>query len=307
MAFLEGPSLKQGEMIKQELGEGPDDLERGVRDLRSMCAANPYLPQAEALETQLLQVFLRGCRMDFERARKKLETFCYARSRFRDLYEHRSLTEPPLNEVCKFLDIVPLPKLTDEGLRVTIFRVRPNYPESAAEINAAVRAILLICDVRLHDETLIAGDVFIWEASHVRASIAARVAASASSVRRSIQLAQAAYPQRMRRIHVVGAPTLVASSLNLMRACVNEKIRKRYYLHSKTEELLEHFPARVLPIEWGGEEESIEILNKKWRRRVDEVRDYLRDLSEICNVCPDTQYDNDIYGVVGSFRKLDID
>lgn len=49
MAFLEGPSLKQAEMIKQELGEGPDDLERGVRDLRSMCAANPYLPQPEAL------------------------------------------------------------------------------------------------------------------------------------------------------------------------------------------------------------------------------------------------------------------
>ena len=61
----------------------------------------------------------------------------------------------------------------------------------------------------------------------MRASIAARVAASASAVRRSIQLAQAAYPQRMRRIHVVGAPSLVASSLNLMRSCVNEKIRKR--------------------------------------------------------------------------------
>lgn len=63
----------------------------------------------------------------------------------------------------------------------------------------------------------------------------------------------------------------------------------------------------MLPIEWGGEEESIEILNKKWRRRVDESRDYLRNLSEICNVCPDPQYDSDIYGVVGSFRKLDID
>lgn len=49
MAFLEGPSIKQSEMIKQEIGEGPDDLERGVRDLRSMCAANPYLPDADAL------------------------------------------------------------------------------------------------------------------------------------------------------------------------------------------------------------------------------------------------------------------
>ncbi|XP_045453863.1 retinol-binding protein pinta-like [Melitaea cinxia] len=307
MSFLEGPSPKQAEMIKSELGEGPEELEKGVRDLRSMCAANPYLPQPEVLDRKLLESFLRGCRMDFERARKKLETFCYARSRFRDLFENRSLTEPPLNDVCKFLDIAPLPKLTDEGLRVTIFRVRPNYPESAADIAAAVRAILLISDVRMHDETLIAGDVFVWEASHVRASIAARVAAAAGMVRRSIQLAQAAYPQRMRRIHVVGAPALVASSLHLMRSCVNEKVRKRYYLHSKAEELLDHFPVRVLPVEWGGEEESIEILTKKWKRRVDEVRDYLRYLSELCDVTPDTSYSNDIYGAVGSFRKLDID
>lgn len=55
------------------------------------------------IDTNLLKTFLRGCRMDFERARKKLETFCYSRSRYRDLFEHRSLNEPPLNDVCKFL------------------------------------------------------------------------------------------------------------------------------------------------------------------------------------------------------------
>ncbi|CAH2259552.1 jg24269 [Pararge aegeria aegeria] len=243
MAFLQGPSPKQEEMIKQELNELPGEMERGIRDLRSMCAANPYLPNPDALDTHLLSLFLRGCRMDFERARKKLETFCYSRSRYRDLFEHRSLLEPPLNDVCKFLDIVPLPKVTDEGLRVTIFRMRPNYPESSSDIATAARAILLISDARMHDETLIAGDAFIWE----------------------------------------------------------------YYLHSKTEELLDHFPSRVLPVEWGGEEDSIEVLAKKWRRRVEDLREYLRHLNELCEVTPDDVYENNIYGAVGSFRKLDID
>uniref|UniRef100_S4NR01 Cellular retinaldehyde-binding protein n=4 Tax=Pararge aegeria TaxID=116150 RepID=S4NR01_9NEOP len=130
---------------------------------------------------------------------------------------------------------------------------------------------------------------------------------AAGAVRRSIHLAQAAYPQRMRRIHVVGAPSLIASSINLMRSCVTEKIRKRYYLHSKTEELLDHFPSRVLPVEWGGEEDSIEVLAKKWRRRVEDLREYLRHLNELCEVTPDDVYENNIYGAVGSFRKLDID
>ncbi|XP_014356300.2 retinol-binding protein pinta [Papilio machaon] len=307
MAFLEGPSPKQAEIIKQELGEGSGDLERGVRDLRSMCAASPYLPQPEVVDKNILELFIRGCRMDQERARSKFEAFCVARARCRDLYEHRSLSEPPLNDVLQFLDIAPLPKLTDEGLRVTIFRVRANYAESSADIAAAVRAILLVSDARMHDETLISGDVFIWETSNVRASLAARMAAAANSVRRAIHLAHAAYPQRMRRIHVVGAPPLIASSLNFIRSCVNEKIRRRYYLHQKVEDLLEHFPSRVLPAEWGGEEESVEVIAKKWKRRVDELRDYLRDLSELSNLTEKPQFDTDIYGTVGAFRKLDID
>lgn len=62
-------------------------------------------------------------------------------------------------------DIAVLPKLTDEGLRVTIFRIRPEYPENSADVAAAVQAILLVSDVRMRDEDLITGDVFIYEVS----------------------------------------------------------------------------------------------------------------------------------------------
>lgn len=62
-------------------------------------------------------------------------------------------------------DIVVLPKLTDEGYRVTIFRIRPEYPESAADVANAVRAVLLTSDVRMFDEHQIAGDVFVYEVS----------------------------------------------------------------------------------------------------------------------------------------------
>lgn len=49
MAVLQGPSRKQADLIAQELGEAPGDIERGVRDLRSMLAASPYLPEPENL------------------------------------------------------------------------------------------------------------------------------------------------------------------------------------------------------------------------------------------------------------------
>lgn len=66
---------------------------------------------------------------------------------------------------------MPLPKLTDEGVRVTIFRIRPQYPESSADVAAAVRAVLLVSDARMRDETPILGDVFVWDVSLIISSI----------------------------------------------------------------------------------------------------------------------------------------
>ncbi|KAH9641470.1 hypothetical protein HF086_006086 [Spodoptera exigua] len=212
-------------------------------------------------DKRVLELFVRGCRMDLDRARSKLEAYCLARARFRDLYEHRSLTCPPLNDVCKFMDIVVLPKLTDEGYRITIFRIRAEYPEGSADVANAVRAVLLTSDVRMYDEHQIAGDVFIYEVSNVRGSVVAHVAAAANA----------------------------------------------YYLHPKVEQLLEHIPAQVLPREWGGEEENIDVLAKKWRRRIDEVSPYLRIFNEACSTAKTPSNDVEIYGTVGAFRKLDID
>lgn len=293
--------------MKQEFGEGPGDMQRCIRDLQNMLAASPYLPDPGNFDTKFLELFVVGCRMDMERARSKLENFCLARVRHRDLYEYRSLTEPPLNDLCNFIDIVSLPKLTDEGFRVTIFRIKAGYPESSADISMSVRAVLLICEARMRDEHRIAGDVFIYETSHVRSSLAARVATAVSAVRRGTQLAQVAYPQRLKRIHVVGAPPFIMASLQLMRSFVNEKVRKRYLIHPKIEDLLEYIPARVLPAEWGGEEVSIDVLAKKWRTRIDESREFLRNLNEVCQRTPEKISDVDIYGTVGAFRKLDID
>ncbi|RVE50298.1 hypothetical protein evm_005133, partial [Chilo suppressalis] len=204
-------------------------------------------------------------------------------------------------------DTVPLPKVTDEGYRVTVFRIRKDYPDIDVDIVNVVQAILLISDVRMHDETLIAGDVFIWELSNMRPSVVAKMLTAANTVRRSVYLAQAAYPQRMKRIHVVGARPVITSTIQFMRSCVNEKIRRRYYIHADVEELKEHIPARVLPKDLSGEEESIDTLARRWRHRVDELKDYTQNLKDQCNTTPAPIMDADIYGTVGAFRKLDID
>lgn len=101
--------------------------------------------------------------------------------------------------------------------------------------------------------------------------------------------------------------SICVSRLNEHFTCTNLHPFLQYYIHSKVEDLLDHIPARVLPREWSGEEESLDSLARRWRNRVDDMKDYLQTLNERCNATPAPVLDNDMYGTVGAFRKLDID
>jgi hypothetical protein len=103
-------------------------------------------------------------------------------------------------------------------------------------------------------------------------------------------------------------------TVNILKNCMNVICALticfflfQYYIHAKIEELLDHIPAKVLPKEWGGEEQSIESLARQWRHRVDELKDYLQNIKDLCNTTPAPIMDSDMYGTVGAFRKLDID
>lgn len=54
-----------------------------------------------------------------------------------------------------------------------------------------------------------------------------KIAGAFGAIRRGIHLAQSAYPQRLKRVHVVGVPPYLVAPLQLMRSCVNEKVRRR--------------------------------------------------------------------------------
>ncbi|GBP74874.1 Alpha-tocopherol transfer protein-like [Eumeta japonica] len=259
------------------------------------------------VDTKFLELFVRGCRMDFTRTRSKFEAFWRVRARYADLYQYRSLNDPPLANILDFIQIVPLPRLTDEGLRVTVFRLLPGYPERAADVAATVKAVLLVSDARMHDEHAIAGDIFLWDVGGARGSIVAHVASAANALRRGVQLAHAAYPQRLKCVHVFAAPAFLASTIQLLRSFMSETIRRRFRLHSKLEQLQEYISLRVLPSDFGGEEESLDVLSEKWRRRVGELHDYLRNLNEITHETSVSVKEREYYGAVGAFRKLEID
>lgn len=85
---------------------------------------------------------------------------------------------------------------------------------------------LLVGEIRLVEETPIAGDIFIIDGgNNVTAVHVAKIASTIVS--KALAVAHEAFPQRLKRIHVLNMPDYAEKILGLIKAFMKEKMRNR--------------------------------------------------------------------------------
>lgn len=84
------------------------------------------------------------------------------------------------------------------------------------------------------------------------------------------------------------------------------------YVHgSNVEEVQRHIPKEVLPNEYGGTEGTIQELINYWEEKYLEHRDFLMEFenygTDESKRVGKPKYAQNLFGVEGSFRKLEVD
>ncbi|XP_023311854.1 uncharacterized protein LOC108905892 [Anoplophora glabripennis] len=82
------------------------------------------------------------------------------------------------------------------------------------------------------------------------------------------------------------------------------------HLHSSLEDLYEHVPREILPIDYGGEEISVKELNELWKKCLRENSERFDKLAKMKvneELRPAPLDNDDILGYHGNFKKLDVD
>ncbi|GFQ68249.1 clavesin-2 [Trichonephila clavata] len=92
---------------------------------------------------------------------------------------------------------------------------------------------------------------------------------------------QCCFPGRFHSYHVVNMAFTGKFCYQMMKPFLPEEIRRKVYIHSSTEGLLEHFPVEVLPREYGGQVKDIDMTG--WLKRVMEPEK----LERMCGKFPD--------------------
>lgn len=88
------------EVAKTELGETPETLENGLKEIEAFLNENTHIIARR--DNQFFVTFLRGCKYDLKQVKEKIEAYYSMRNQLPDFFKDRDV----LNE--KFANIIRL-------------------------------------------------------------------------------------------------------------------------------------------------------------------------------------------------------
>lgn len=113
-----------------------------------------------------------------------------------------------------------------------------------------------------------------WHFSHafqITPSVAKKIAAVLTD----------SFPLKVRGIHLINEPIIFHAVFSMVKPFLTEKIKERIHMHgiNYKQSLLQHFPD-ILPLEYGGEEFSMEDICQEWRNFIMKSENYLSSISQ---------------------------
>jgi len=296
----------------KELGEDKQRLKSDIEALKEWISKTPHLKGIRQDDAQLLK-FLRGCKFSLERTKEKLDLYNTCRANVPNWFSCWDVESSLFQKFLGWGDYLPLPGYDKHGRQVILMRpgkLDPTQPNILEESFITSLAFFeLVCEN--NPQAQVKGIVVLHDVGEATAQHARMM--NPVIAKKGLTIFEEAYPARPKAMHFLNFPPVMQGVFTMMQSFLTEKMRKRNQVHQKGDyvKLYEEIGKDVLPEEYGGSNGSVKDIQNDWMKRVLENKDWFAE---------QTQYKSDeskrpgkpkshadIFGIEGSFRKLDID
>ncbi|XP_050675547.1 clavesin-2-like [Leptidea sinapis] len=264
------------EKARVELGEDVNRIEEHIRTVKQWIAEQPHL--IARTDDQWLVAFLRGCKYNINKVKKKMELFYNIRSTSPDVYCVK-YNEPKIYSLLEMgiCLIMPKTKIESADPRVVVYRIG-QFQTSKYHMLEFLAVLLLqfqICFME-DDNVTVSGMVHVVDL--LGSGLSHYTQLSLSQIRKMISISQDAAPMRMKGVHYLNNPYFFETFYRFVRNFMSEKNRKRIHVHSKNyEELYKHVPKESLPVEYGGSSGTVREIIDYWKIKMREYHSWFEE------------------------------
>ncbi|XP_013105428.1 alpha-tocopherol transfer protein-like [Stomoxys calcitrans] len=309
MAQIKPLSAELQKIACDELEEIPSRIPEDLATLKLWIQQQPHL-QARTDDQFLIQ-FLRGCKYSLEKAKAKIDHFHAMKTKYPQFFSPTNVDDVIFRECHNLGVLTPLPiPLNDNGPRILFYRF--NYPTNKFSLEEiflpinAMHEVLMISDAYagIHGITYLV-DLGKATASHF-------LHMSPGAIKRIMNFYEKSRPLRIRGICYINASSVAEQFFKAVLSCLSEKLRERVAICGKDiSKIYSHIPQKYLPQDYGGSNGCLQQLTADYNKVWDEHRLYFKQNSEFGtneSLRPGKPLDfDDVLGIGGSFRKLNVD
>ncbi|XP_039444104.1 clavesin-1 isoform X1 [Culex pipiens pallens] len=292
--------------VENEYKKFPDLKREDVQKIREWMEKQPHLPKISELEAIL---FLHSNYYKMEATKTAIEAYYTLRSTVPMFFTKRSAQEPGTKRAIDTLYGTILPKPTIEN-HVVVYGALKDFDTANFDIGEIFKLMIGVTDVQFLENGAADGYRIVIDMKGVTFGHVGKL--SVAALKNFLVYLQDAMPIRLKGLHFASVPSFMDIVLGLLKPFMKKELMGMLYLHPTYEHMIPYFGKECLPSDCGGESESREELTEKCFGHIKELHDYFVEEEETRRIdeskrAASKNAGGGLSGIMGSFRKLDID
>ncbi|XP_071638276.1 alpha-tocopherol transfer protein-like [Temnothorax longispinosus] len=304
-------SLVKRISYEEEKKKNPELKDSDIQILKDWAMKQSHLPKILDVEYVL---FLHSNYYRIEAAKNTIEEYYTSRTHMPEFFSDRDpLGTKQLREIFKVVASMTLPMTTKEGYKLVYSRLI-DYEPSRFVYNDVMKYFSMVVDLWLYTEGTAEGHIIIIDMAGVTFAHAGRL--SPMGIKRYLYYLQEAIPIRLKGLHFINTNAVMDIILSMMKPFMKKELMEVLHIHptNSTKDTLATFvPLEAFPcdIGLGGKAKPLKEQQEEILKKIEDHREwYLQDeitgrVNEALRVGKSKTMD--LFGVEGSFKKLDID
>ncbi|XP_018337424.1 PREDICTED: alpha-tocopherol transfer protein-like isoform X2 [Trachymyrmex septentrionalis] len=278
-----------------------------IQSLREWCKKQPHLPK---IEDSFFALYLHSNYYQMEPTKNTIENYYTTRTYLPEIFCSRDpLEEKGLRQAFKISAIFPLNGLTKDDYTM-IFATLLDSDPSLFDCNNCLKYAVMLSDIYFLMNGTNDGYIFIFDVSKLSFGHVMRI--NPMGIKKYLYYLQEAMPIRLKAIHFLNATPVMELLMNMAKPFMKNELIDIIHFHLSLESISEYIPVDALPNEMGGKAGSVHKLAQNQVKELEDNREWFlldeatRRVNEALRIGKSKTV-NDLFGIEGNFKKLDID